>query len=570
MSQMMTRPEDLDVDNLVGRRASRRWERVSVGDFFERVRWSTPDKEAVIGRPGSYAYAEHSSLTYEAADRLANRVAQALLAQGLAPGARVLFFCENSVEAYVAKIGVAKAGLVCAPINPRIASDVQAHVIRLLSPSFAFVDAELWDAGARAITDAGLTGAIIPIGDQPVPAGWVEFADLVADAADTEPEADIAGDDIWEIIPTSGTTSMPKCVMLSHNLAYLNAYAHGMTHTRGLRTESDLRIATLLPAVYHAADHSHTFPAPLVGGTLVLGRKVTAAEHARTVTDHAVTALYAGSAQFLDEMVAEIDAHPGAYDLSSLTTIEWAWSPLTAQTAARLRELAGDVQMVEILGQTEALSSTRFRQNLHPELVADVTPTPNYVGLPNPLLAAALMRADGTLVPFGRAGVAGEIVYRSPAVTAGYYRDRDATREAFHGGWFHSGDACMYDENGMLMMIDRYKDVIKSGGENVSSMRVEAVVAAFPGVERVAVVGLPHPRWGEAVTAVVVPVPGADLDTEALLAHCRERLAGYERPKEIVVVDSLPTSVGSKIRKNVLRDQFAGIYVAQPVEGAAK
>lgn len=556
----------IDVENLVGRRATGRWERVSVGDFFERVCWSTPDKEAVVGRPGSYAYDEFARLTYREADELANRIANALLGAGLTAGDRVLFFCENSVEAYIAKFGVAKAGLVCAPINPRLAHDVQQHVIDVLKPRFAFVDAELWAAGGAALTAAGITGAVIPINGDQVPAGWVEFTDFLAGAGVEEPEMEIAGDDIWEIIPTSGTTSMPKCVMLSHHLAYLNAYAHAMTHTRGLTTESDLRILSLLPAIYHAADHSHSFPAYVTGGTFVIGRRVSAEEHAAAVSEERVTALYAGSSQFLDELVAAVEREPGRYDLTSLTSVLWAWAAISPTTAAALHRLCAGVQLVEILGQTEALSSTRFRPNLWPDVHRATAPTVNHVGLPNPMLAAALMLPDGQLVPFGTADQPGEIVYRSPVLSAGYYRDAPATREALRDGWFHSGDACAYDENGLLVMLDRYKDVIKSGGENVSSIRVESVVASYPGVERVAVVGLPHPRWVEAVTAVVVPVPGERLDVDELMAHCREKLAGYERPKRIVMADELPVSVGSKVRKNVLRERYADLF-ADGTEG---
>ncbi|WP_218834947.1 class I adenylate-forming enzyme family protein [Rhodococcus sp. ACS1] len=558
----------MDVENLIGRRATGRWERTSVGDFFERVRWSAPDKEAVVGRPGSYAYPGNDRLTYRAADELANRIANALLGAGLHAGDRVLFFCENSVEAYIAKFGVAKAGLVCAPVNPRIAPDVQAHIIDVLKPAFAFVDAELWATGEAALTQAGIPGAVIPIGGKDIPQGWIEFSDFIADAAVDEPDAEIAGDDIWEIIPTSGTTSMPKCVMLSHNLAYLNAYAHGMSHTRGLTTESDLKIVSLLPVIYHAADHSHSFPAYLTGGTFILGRKVNADEHAAAVSQEKATALYAGSSQFLDELVATVRTDPQRYDLTSLTSILWAWAAISPETAAELNRVCDGVQLVEILGQTESLSSTRFRPNLWPEVHRATAPAVNHVGLPNPLMAAALMLPDGELVPFGESNRPGEIVYRSPVISAGYYQDPDATRESLRHGWFHSGDACAYDENGLLVMLDRYKDVIKSGGENVSSLRVESLIAAYPAVDRVAVIGLPHPRWVEAVTAVVVPTAGATLDVDKLMAYCREVLAGYERPKRIVLVDTLPVSVGSKIRKNVLREQYADLFADEIYEGA--
>jgi acyl-CoA synthetase (AMP-forming)/AMP-acid ligase II len=139
---------------------------------------------------------------------------------------------------------------------------------------------------------------------------------------------------------------------------------------------------------------------------------------------------------------------------------------------------------------------------------------------------------------------------------SGYYRDEDATAEAFRGGWFHSGDMVRHGEDGLRVMVDRYKDVIKSGGENVSSLRVEAVLAQHPDVARAATVGVPDSRWGEVVTAVVVARDGAQIDQAELIAFCRARLAGYETPKRVVLVDELPATVGGKVLKYQLRERL--------------
>ncbi len=168
------------------------------------------------------------------------------------------------------------------------------------------------------------------------------------------------------------------------------------------------------------------------------------------------------------------------------------------------------------------------------------------------MLASTVVDEDGRSL-HDQPGAAGEAVYRSPAVTAGYFRDEAATAEAFRGGWFHSGDMCVYDEEGLRIMVDRYKDVVKSGGENVSSIRVEAVLVQHPSVARAAVVGLPDARWGEAVTAVIVPAGGSVIDEAELIAFCRTRLAGFETPKRVVVMEDLPVTVGGKVLKYRLR-----------------
>ncbi|MEO7059267.1 MAG: acyl-CoA synthetase, partial [Lapillicoccus sp.] len=154
-------------------------------------------------------------------------------------------------------------------------------------------------------------------------------------------------------------------------------------------------------------------------------------------------------------------------------------------------------------------------------------------------------------------GVPGEAVYRTPTLTAGYYLDEEATRTAFDGGWFHSGDSCAYDASGQRVMVDRFKDIVKSGGENVSTIRVESVLTLHPGVAKAAVIGVADDRWGERVTAVVVPKETGTVTEAELIAFARERLAGYETPKQVIWVDALPETVGGKVLKYKLRQRYA-------------
>src|SRR6185312_16739104 len=187
---------DLDVTSLHHRRATRRWERMSVGDLIERVTWSRPDRVAIAGRPGAYADERFAALTYRQADRVANQVANALLARGLERGDVVLMFCENSVEAYLAKIGIAKAGLAAAPLNPMMAPDLIQAMIDLVQPRLAIVDAELWPRAQEPFAAKGLrAGVTIAIGGAPVP-GSVSFTEFIAGQAGTEPDVEIHSDDI--------------------------------------------------------------------------------------------------------------------------------------------------------------------------------------------------------------------------------------------------------------------------------------------------------------------------------------------------------------------------------------
>jgi acyl-CoA synthetase (AMP-forming)/AMP-acid ligase II len=543
----------IDVETLRGRRAVHRWERTSVGDVFERLTWSRPDQVAISAAEGACGEEQFAEVTYRQADQAANRLAHALAAAGLVPGDRVLLFCENTVEAFLAKIGIAKAGMVAVPLNPGLAPDVLDHLVRQTGPRLAIVDAELWPRLSR-VADLRV-GATITVGGGPV-AGTPSFGEFLDGQPDTEPDVEIHGDDIFQLLFTSGTTAMPKGVMLSHSYAHLAGLNFALSLTRGLRHETDLRVCTFLPMIYHVGDALFTYSTFLAGGTLILGRRPVPGPVAVSLAQSRATAVWAGSPQFVAALAAEIDARADL-DLTSLTTLVYGWGALAPALLRRLEaRTAPGFVTVGIFGQTEAIACHRFWPSVWPEVHARTAPATNYVGVPSGLLASDVVDELGEPVR----GVPGEAVYRSPVMTAGYYRDAEATREAFRGGWFHSGDSAVVDEDGLRVMVDRYKDIVKTGGENVSSMRVEAVLGQHPAVLRSAVIGLPHEHWGEAVTAVVVPRPDTTASEAELIAFCRERLAGYESPKRIVFAESLPETVGGKILKYKLRAEHTDLY----------
>ena len=508
---------------------------------------------------GAFADPSCARLTYRQANDIVNRFANALLARGLRRGDRVLLICENSVEAYLAKLATAKAGLVAVPVNPSLAPDVLGHLVALAEPGLVVLDAELWPQVSGALTAAGLRPDVsIPIGADVV-SGGVSFRKFINDEPAAEPDTVVHGDDIWEILFTSGTTALPKGVMLSHSYAHMGAYAFALSLTRGLRVEADLRLCSFLPVIYHVADQVLSLPAFLAGGSLVIGRKPVPREMAAAVAQEKVTALWGGSPQLVKAFAAALGAEPGL-DASSLGVLVYGWGAVEPPVLDALKQrCAAEFMLVGIFGQTEAISCHRFWPDVWPDKYLATAPKVNYVGIPNPLLASTVMDAGGRGL-LDQPGVPGEAVYRSPAVAPGYYRDEAATEEAFRGGWFHSGDSCVVDEDGLRIMVDRYKDIIKSGGENVSSLRVEAVLHQHPDVAKSAVIGLPHDRWGEAVTAIVVCAPGRQPDPAELITFCRQRLAGFESPKAIVFADALPETVGGKVLKYKLRQQLAGHY----------
>ncbi len=551
---------DFDVTSLHHRRASRRWDRTAVGDMVERMTWSFPDRSAFVGAEGAFADPAFARVTYREADEITNRIAHALVARGLVQGNVVALLCENSVEAFLVKLGVAKAGLTVAPLNPSLAPAVATGILGRIEPALVVVDAEVWPRLGDAVQAAGLAaGVTIEIGGSAVP-GSVSFTDLIAGQPSEEVDVEIHGDDIWELLFTSGTTATPKAVMLSHSTGTIGAYGFALSLTRGLRIEDELILCSFLPLIYHVGDTPFALGTLAAGGTLVLGRKPQPLHIARTVEAERATALWSGSPQLLRGMAEALESEPDI-DVTSLGVIVYGWAELHPDTLAALeRRCAPGLVVFEIFGQTEAIACHRFWPLRWEETYQRTAPMQNYVGVPSPLLASTVMDPDGRSLR-GSPGEPGEAVYRSPVMMAGYYKDEAATREAFRYGWFHSGDSCVFDPDDLRVMVDRYKDIIKSGGENVSSLRVESVLVQHAAVARAAVVGLPHDHWGEAVTAVIVAREGsAPVDADEVIAFCRKALAGFETPKQVVVVDDLPETVGGKVLKYRLRATLKDLY----------
>jgi len=458
----------IDVERLYERRADNRWDRTSVGDILERLTYSRPDRTAITGWSGAFGDPVFERLTYQQAADHVDRIACGLLAAGLVRGDRVLLVCENSVEAYLTKLGAARVGLVSVPLNPALAPDVVTRLIRLVEPRFAVVDAELWDHAQPAFAACDLAVDVtVTIGGGPI-AGSTSFTDFVAAQPATTPEATVHGDDIWEILFTSGTTAMPKGVMLSHHYAHFGAYSFALSLTRGVHAEADLVQVAFLPVIYHVADQCLSLSAFLAGGRLVIGRRPVPAEMAAAVQREAGTSIWGGSPQLVKAFAAELAGVLGPGQRSPLRVLVYGWGAVEAGVRSSLQASCGDdLSMMGIFGQTEAISCHRFWPDTEQEKVRAAGTSLNYVGIPNPLLSSIVMDVDGASL-MSSPGVPGEAVYRSPAVTAGYYRDQAATEEAFRHGWFHSGDSCVADEDGLRIMVDRYKDIIKSGGENVS------------------------------------------------------------------------------------------------------
>ena len=391
---------------------------------------------------------------------------------------------------------------------------------------------------ATAGIDGGARGRIGGSAD-----GWEDVDDWWTVGPEHDPEVAVGDDDPLRLMYTSGTESRPKGVMLSSR-SLIAQYVSCVID--GGMTADDVEVHSL--PMYHCAQLDCFFSVDVyLGATSVILPGPDPAAVLAAVEREGATKLFCPPTVWIALL-----RHPDfdARDLSSLRKGYYGASPMPVEVLKELRRRLPDVQLWNFYGQTEmAPLATILRP--HEQL-----PKAGSAGRPAINVETALVDDAGDPVPTGEVG---EIVHRSPHAALGYYADEERTAEAFSGGWFHSGDLGVMSEDGYLSVVDRKKDMIKTGGENVASREVEETIYQLEGVAEVAVFGISHPRWIEAVAAVVVAKPDAALTEDAVHAHARDHLAGYKRPKYVVFAESLPKNPSGKILKRDLRAEHAGL-----------
>jgi long-chain acyl-CoA synthetase len=511
--------------------------RLVLPDMIRRSARKYPDKTAIVDGSRRASYAEFDADV----DRLAN----ALLGRGLRKGDRVATVGANSYAYCVSMFGIQRAGLVWLPINQNLQPADIDFIVGHAEPKFAIVDDALYAGPIGRVFDGRLKAQALAVivFDPSIASERTTFDTLLADGAATNPQVDLDDRDICQIMYTSGTTGRPKGVMHSHLSVY--AALFGNVVDFGVRT-ADVTNA-MLP-LFHCAQHCLVSSVFLVGGTAVIMRSVDPGAFIEAIARERMTYVLS-----LPPIYAGMLDHPAraANDLSSLRMCVYGMMQMPERA---LRRLVAEICPNFALGagQTEMYPATMtFKPELQLEKIGP------YWGDSCIATETAIMDDAGNLLP---AGEIGEVVHRGPNVMAGYFRDPEATANARAFGWHHTGDLGKFDPDGQLIFTDRKKDMIKSGGENVASIVVERALSAHPDVAAAAAIGLPHARWFEAVTGVVLLKPGATADEAALLAHCRSALSAHEVPKAVRFVDAFPVTATGKIQKNLLRERFIGLY----------
>jgi acyl-CoA synthetase (AMP-forming)/AMP-acid ligase II len=513
--------------------------RINVGDSLTRSAARAPHAPALLQGDRHLDYAELNTLV--------NRVAHALTDRGLRRGDAVALASGNAIEFLVTYYACAKTGLICVPINLGWRPDEVTHVLRDSGAGTLVVQDALVPALAPSLEGADGVGDVVVIGEVDGPVGGrpaSAFSALEAFPDASEPEQVVGDRDPLTYLYTSGTTSAPKGVVGNHAAIYLES----MTMAIEGQFRGDDRFAAMLPMFHTAQLNCHCTTAIMVGASIRILPGFDPDVLLGLIESERLTQIFA-----LPMMYRAMLDHPtiGTRDLSSLRRALYAMAPMPQGTLRRCLDVFG-CGFYLLFGQTEMSPTTTIFRPEHQ------LSHPGAAGTPVVNVQVEIMDGDGRLLPRGETG---EIVYRGPHTMTGYLGNAGATEAAFAHGWFHSGDVGRLDDDGLLWFTDRQKDVIKTGGENVASIEVEkAVFAADPGVAEAVVVGLPHERWSEAITAFVVPAEGVELSGDAIRERLREHLDPYKVPKAVVVIDALPRTSTGKVQKHVVRERHADLY----------
>lgn len=516
--------------------------RVSVGDLLTRSAQLFGARTAVVDPGGA-------EVSYAALDASAEAFGRGLLDAGVQRQEPVAFLLGNSSRFVASFFGCAKAGIVALPLNLMLAPEDLGWIVTDAGARTVVVDPPLLPLLEQVLAAAPGVERVVVTGKAPATAAGrtlLQWDDL---AVDPTPLRVLVEDrDTLHCLYTSGTTARPKGVLTSHVSVQIGALSNALQvgHPRG-HTFSVSPI--VLPLFHTTALDTLLLPLLLTGGTAVLPAGFDPESFLDLVERRRATHI-----MLLPMMYGALLASPTLpeRDLSSVRLCVYAMAPMPQE---RIGEIAAAFPNAKVLlgsGQTECVPATVFQWPAHQE-TKSASWGPSVVTVDTRILDPA-----GALVP---AGETGEIAYRGPHVMSGYWNNPAANTAAFAHGWLHSGDVGHLDDEGVVWFTDRLKDIVKTGGENVSSVEVERVLLGSPDVVECAVIGVPDQRWGEAVTAVIVPANAElepDVLAERLVAHCRQHLGGFQVPKNVRVVTALPKTATGKVQKAELRELFRG------------
>jgi acyl-CoA synthetase (AMP-forming)/AMP-acid ligase II len=511
-----------------------------VGDIVRRNAVFHAEYDAVVVPDGI-------TRSWRELDLRTNLFANALGGLGLTKGERLVMYAPNCPEYIDFFFGCAKSGVIGAAANIRLAPYETGSYLSYVEPSAVLVHADVLPAAREWLDSVPSVKHLIGFGGEH---GLdLDLEELLARASDQDPQVPLTEDDVYQLGATSGTTGIPKGAILTHR----NAISAMTTWAAELDLREHDTALQNIPYFFNPGGPSGLHPVLLKGGRTVVPPAFDPAIFPVLVERYQVTHTI-----IVPTMVQMVVSHPACeqHDLSSLRGIVSGGSPFPAPVLIRAREVMGDV-FNPIYGMAESYScGTILRsQNLFTEGTEQQRRQLGSIGKPETLVNVRVVEPNGNDVPHDGT-TSGEIWMSGPVISPGYFRMDDETARSRHGEWFRTGDVAVIDDQGFITIVDRLKDMIITGGINVFSIEVERVLEAHPAVSQVAVIGVPHPQWGEAIHAIVCRAPGASVTADELMAFAAQRLTSYKKPRSIEFVDALPVSATGKVLKKDLRAQL--------------
>jgi len=533
--------------------------RMCVGDLLRRSAQKSAKKEALVY---SYKGTITTRLTLGEMNQKVNRFANALTELGIKKGDRVAIISHNCPQYAIYLYALAKTGAWVTPLNFTLRGKEITELINHAQPVAFIVEDELADNVTKLQQDMPSVKHYIMInlaGKKQLPERWLDFNQLCSEKySDDEPYFEVNGDDVMTLMYTSGTEAMPKGVMNTH-ANWHSTIASGVIDLHLLAEDT---IINSIP-LYHVAG-VNLLVGSLAGGTrVIMHHEPSPTEILQLVQNEKVTCLVYPPTVFTNILKLPIpnveEFMRKSFSSARIAIIFGA--PIAGASMRRLVEILPDVYWMNYYGQSELTPLGAVLQ--HPDVLRKFKESEERfggaepIGQPHTMVEMKVVDENDNEVP---PGTVGEMVARSPSVMLGYYKEPEKTREIFKGGWLHTGDLAIMDEEHYFYFVDRKKDVVKSGGENVSTVEVESLIFDHPKVADATIVGLPHPRWIEAVTAFVVPKPGESITEEEIIQFCKQNLAGYKVPKKVVVLNEIPKNPSGKVLKKDIRNQFKDLY----------
>jgi len=504
---------------------------MNMGFMLKRVAEEKGDREAVVF--------ENIRMTYGELNARVNRLANAMNSMGLKKGDRagvLLFNCSQYLEIYYA---AAKLGVILVTMNYRLAANELQYILDDSKPTALFYGRQFDEVMPSLRKNSDYIQNYIYIGDRS-PENTLYYESFLMEHPDTEPSADISMEDAQLIIYTSGTTGYPKGALITHANT-LWTCVNQLIFFKDLN-ENDSALV-VMPLYHCGAQNDFTTPVLNMGGKLIIMERVDIIEIAKTIERERIT-----TALLLPTLLHMIFQMPDLekYDFSSLRYVQTGGAPLPEVTIDNFYRKMG-YHICQVFGLTEGTALTTILDK------ESAFRKKGSAGRPLFHVDLKIVDENDQEVPPGNVG---ELLQKGPTVMKGYWNNPEATKNTIKNGWLYTGDMAYCDEEGFLYIVDRKKDMIISGEENIYPAEIEQVLYSHPKIQEAAVIGVPDEKWGESVKAIVVVKPGQNLTAEEVIAYTKEHLASYKKPKFVEFINEIPRNPSQKVLKNVLREKY--------------